>query len=60
MADAALEADERLAAVLHDWWWSEPLENLEDGLTGESAAMSDMRSLLRALADAGYEIVAKR
>lgn len=51
------ENDEKLAAVLHDWWWNEPLAGLEEGYTDEAAAMADMRSLLQRLKDNGYAIV---
>lgn len=49
--------DERLAQVLLDWWFHDPLFVDDDAATDEASAMADVRSLLRALTDAGYDIV---
>lgn len=49
-----MTGDERLAMILHDWWWNEPVP---DDILSETAALDDMRSLIAHLQKFGYVIV---
>lgn len=50
------DRNERLLAVLWDWWFNEPVE---DEGSSEANAMDDMRRLVAKLDAAGFTIVEK-
>lgn len=51
----AMMGDERLAKVMAEWWYDEPVEPLPEG----HAVIDDTKSLLAHLDKHGYEIVRK-